>query len=654
MFNNKWCLGTARQLKKQSQNQLTINNSRLMHPFTTSLSVLKSLLYCFAVIFTLASVSLNALSQTTPDSLFDDTPSFLKVEEAFGFDYEQRGGELIVKWDIAEGYYLYKKQFKTVTKNVVLEETIYPDSEQIEDEFFGVSEVFLEDMQMVLPIISAEQDGSVKLRFQGCAEAGLCYPPTTKVIYLDEFNAASGAGRGGSSSNPTFVDNSDASASENKEVVSSQFTLAERLLSDQSIFISLGLLTLLGLGLAFTPCVYPMYPILSAIVIGKGKTQIKTSQAFALSFVYVQGMAITYSILGLIVASAGVQFQAALQHPVLLSIFILLFVLLALAMFGLYEIQLPAKWQQKLNNLSNEQKQGNYLGVFVMGVISGLVASPCTTAPLTAVLIVVAQSDSLVFGFSALYALSIGMGIPLILFGITGGKLLPKAGNWMNVIKVTFGFMMLTVAILFVERVLVSDLTNFLWAGLGLAAFTYLFTVNQSTSLSFGKGVRTVITASGLIMSVLYTTQQLQRFDWFPTLLATQQDSAQSENTHPEWQVVRNLADFETKLANANSEGKTVMIDLYADWCVACKEFEKYTFPDQAVVAALADTVWMQIDLTDNTPSNLEFQKRFDIKGLPTIMFFDMQGQEIERARVTGFMDAENFAEHSRKALISN
>ncbi len=596
----------------------------------------------FAAIFMLLSMLFASMSQAqisssnAPDALFGDSPTFLKVNEAFGFDFEQQDDKLVVKWTIADGYYLYKKQFKTVAKGVSVGEPTYPAHEQIEDEFFGLSDVFFNSMEVVYPISDVTQDSSIKLRFQGCASAGLCYPPTTHVIYLDA---------------------ADAGDSSNGEVVSSQFTLADDLLSDQSTFISLGVLLLLGLGLAFTPCVYPMYPILSSIVIGKGQKQISTSHAFTLSFVYVQGMAITYSIIGLIVASAGVQFQAALQHPVLLSVFIVLFVALALAMFGLYEIQMPQKWQEKLNNLSNGQKQGNYAGVFVMGVVSGLVASPCTTAPLTAVLIVVAQSDSLLFGFSALYALSIGMGIPLILFGITGGKLLPKAGNWMNVVKVTFGFMMLTVAILFIERFIISPYTNLLWALLGLSLFAYWYTVNQNTQTSFAKGVRTLIAISGLVVSVLFSIQTLQSLSVIPNLVSTsgvQSNHSTQNNAHPEFMVVRNLADFDTKLAAANADGKTVMLDLYADWCVACKEFEKYTFPNPDVIEALSDTVWMQIDLTDNTPDNLAFQNAYNVIGLPTIMFFDVSGQEYKRSRVTGFMKAPEFALHTKNTLNKN
>lgn len=608
--------------------------------------------FVFSMVMSLLLTPVLVNAQSTPSGLFSDSPTFLKVEEAFKFDYEQADNKLIIRWDIADGYYLYKKQFKTATKGVDLGEPSFPASMQIEDEFFGLSDVFFDDFEMIYDIESAEKDGSVKIRFQGCASAGLCYPPTTQVVFLNPYNDS-----GSTNSANTASTSSNSSLQDNSGAVSQQFTLAEELLSDQSIFISLGVLALLGLGLAFTPCVYPMYPILSSIVIGKGQKQVSTSHAFALSFVYVQGMAITYSILGLVVASAGVQFQAALQHPVLLAIFIVLFVALALAMFGLYEIQLPQKWQEKLNNLSSGQKQGNYLGVFVMGVVSGLVASPCTTAPLTAVLIVVAQSDSLLFGFSALYALSIGMGIPLILFGITGGRLLPKAGNWMNVIKVTFGFMMLTVAILFIERVVISEWTNLLWAALGLGLFTYWFTVNLSTQLGFAKGLRTLVASAGLVVAILFTITSLQKLSLIPSLLGTTATGAghtQTASGHPEFMVVRNLEDFERKLEQANNNGNTVMLDLYADWCVACKEFEKYTFPDPAVIDALSGAVWMQVDLTDNTPDNLAFQQAFNVVGLPTIMFFNQQGQELSRSRVTGFMKADAFAQHANNTLNKN
>lgn len=589
-----------------------------------------------ATLLTFPLVS-NAQVSGTSDmtDLFSDEPEFLPVDEAFAFEFNQTKDKLVITFDIADGYYLYKKQFKLVTKNAEIGEPVFPKGDMKEDEFFGISEVYHHRVAFSVPVISAIADGVVKVRYQGCADEGLCYPPTTKVIYLDAV--------GGNASSAVAP---SAPADENAAPQSEQFGLADRLANKENLAITLLLFLALGVGLAFTPCVFPMYPILSGIVIGQGK-DIQLSRAFWLSFIYVQGMAITYSILGLVVASAGVQFQAALQSPVILSIFIVLFVVLAMAMFGAYELQLPSSWQERLNQVSNNQKRGNVVGVFIMGMLSGLVASPCTTAPLTGILLFIAQTGDMVLGFVSLYILSIGMGIPLILFGMTGGKLLPKAGNWMNVVKVTFGFMMLAVAIIFVERLWTSDYINLLWAAVGLSAFSYYSVMNQGSQPGFYKGVRTLLIFLGLFTSAIIGYRAL-----FPQASVTASTGTTHVSaSHPTFLVVKNLSDFEAKLNAANAQGKTVMVDLYADWCVACKEFEKYTFGDAAVVDALSNTVWMQIDLTDNTPTNLEFQKAFNVLGLPTILFFNLQGQEIESARVTGFMRPQPFAQHVKKAL---
>jgi thiol:disulfide interchange protein DsbD len=566
--------------------------------------------------------------------LFADEPEFLQVDEAFQFDFAQQGDQLILSWKIADGYYLYKKQFKTVVKQAELGMPVFPVAEQIEDEFYGLSDVFRNQLDITYPVVSSVQDGIVKIRYQGCADAGLCYPPTTKEVYLNQVGNASAVESNQSSKDSVIESNTQVPISE-------QFELASLLSSEQSLFITLLLFLGLGIGLAFTPCVFPMYPILSGIVIGQGKT-ISTSRAFTLSFVYVQGMAITYSLLGLIVASAGVQFQAGLQHPAILIALIVIFVLLAVVMFGAYELQLPSSWQEKLNAMSNKQTSGSYLGVLAMGAISGLVASPCTTAPLTGILLFIAQSGDLVLGFSALYVLSLGMGIPLILFGITGGKLLPKAGNWMNVVKVTFGFMMLAVAIMFVERLVSHVATDIAWTLLGLTTFTYFFVMNQNSPTNFYKGLRALLIFIGLFVSAGYGYQTINGIGHSDT-------QAQSSNTpvaHQEFLKVSSIESFNLALAEANANGQTVMLDLYADWCVACKEFEKYTFPNSQVVAALSDSVLMQIDLTDNTDNTIAFQEKFSVLGLPTILFFDTQGQEISTARVTGFMRAVPFAEH--------
>jgi thiol:disulfide interchange protein DsbD len=590
--------------------------------------------YVLLLSFCFFSSVVMAQTSAPLDDLFADEPEFLQVDDAFQFDFTQQGDQLTLSWKIADGYYLYKKQFKTVAKQAELGMPIFPVAEQVEDEFFGLSDVFRGQLDITYPVVSSVQDGIVKIRYQGCADAGLCYPPTTKEVYLSQVGTASLVETGQDTKIPI-------SESDSQAPISEQFELASLLSSEQSLLITLLLFLGLGIGLAFTPCVFPMYPILSGIVIGQGKT-ISTSRAFTLSFVYVQGMAITYSLLGLIVASAGVQFQAWLQHPAILIGLIILFVLLAVVMFGAYELQLPSKWQEKLNAMSNNQTRGSYFGVLVMGAISGLVASPCTTAPLTGILLFIAQSGDLVLGFSALYVLSLGMGIPLILFGITGGKLLPKAGNWMNVVKVTFGFMMLAVAIMFVERLVTHVATEFAWALLGLMTFTYFYVMNQNTPVSFFKGLRAFLIFIGLFVSAGYGYQAFNGIGHS----SVQGQSNNNAIAHPEFLKVSSLEGFNQALSEANAQGQTVMLDLYADWCVACKEFEKYTFSDGNVIKALNNSVLMQIDLTDSNDANLEFQERFSVLGLPTIMFFDTQGQELDTARVTGFMRAAPFAQH--------
>ena len=575
------------------------------------------------------------------DDVFSNQEEFLKVDQAFVFDFNQADDTLSLSFTIADGYYLYKKQFKLVAKQAAIGEPHYPKGVIIEDEYFGESEVFYDEVTITVPITQATNDGIVKIRYQGCADAGLCYAPNIKTVYLNALASNANASVLSNSADPMSTDEQSLSQTNPSSSQASQYSLADKLINKENLALTLVLFFALGIGLAFTPCVFPMYPIVSGIVIGQGK-QAKASNAFWLTFTYVQGMAITYSILGLIVASAGMQFQAALQHPLILGIFIGIFVLLALAMFGRYELQLPAKWQTRLTNLSNNQTPGSMAGVFAMGALSGLIASPCTTAPLTGILLFIAQSGDLTLGFVSLYVLSIGMGVPLIIFGVTGSKLLPKAGQWMNVVKVSFGFMMLSVAIVFVERLWPkawsSEYINLLWAALGLGAFGYYFVVNEASQKGILKYVRTLVIAAGLFASALLA---------YNTLTSSEDTATQhSQLAHPTFIVVENLDDLRQQIATANSQGKKVMVDLYADWCVACKEFEIYTFPDPNVINALNNTVWMQIDLTDTSANNTAFQDEFSILGLPTILFFDESGNELTQSRVTGFMKAPAFAEH--------
>ena len=579
---------------------------------------------CLLVALQSIAFQANAQLADSFEDPFANEPQFLDVDQAFAFDFNQTGDKLSITFAIADGYYLYKKQFKYVTKQADIGEPTYPEGTIIQDEFFGESEVFYNTVTISIPIERAEQDSVVKVRYQGCADAGLCYPPTVKVVYLSAL----------ASDSETATDKEKNQGTDTQTTSSEQFSLADKLINKDNLPLTLALFFALGIGLAFTPCVFPMYPIVSGIVIGQGKPK-TTSHAFWLTFVYVQGMAITYSLLGLVVAVAGAQFQAALQHPIVLGVFIALFVVLAVALFGGFEIQLPAKYQEKLTHMSNNQTPGSFVGVFIMGVLSGLIASPCTTAPLTGILLFIAQTGDMTLGFISLYLLSVGMGVPLILFGMTGGKLLPKAGNWMNVVKVTFGFMMLAVAIVFIERLWNSPYSDFLWAALAFGLFGYYWAINRATANSAMKLFRAVIVAMGVMGSIGVAYQAGENSGLWG-----------EKQGHPEFVIAKDLSDLRSKIADANAQGKTVMVDLYADWCVACKEFEKYTFPQPKVVEALSNTMWMQMDLTDNTPERQEVFDEFTILGLPTILFFNTAGNEIGNARVTGFMDADDFSAH--------
>jgi thiol:disulfide interchange protein DsbD len=414
------------------------------------------------------------------------------------------------------------------------------------------------------------------------------------------------------------------------------------MLKSDSVWLTLVAFFIGGLLLSFTPCVFPMYPILTGIIVGQGN-KLSTKRAFALSFAYVQGMAVTYTLLGIVVAIAGAQFQAMFQHPIVLIVLSVLFIFLALSMFGLFNLALPNSWQNKLNQLSSNQKGGSYLGVLVMGAISGLVASPCTTAPLTGALLYISQSGDILLGASALYALSLGMGLPLLVLGSSGGKLLPKAGNWMTVIKNIFGLLLLAVPIFLLERFLPVIIINVLWTVLILATAGYFYTVNQDTKKTFGFGLRSI-----LIFLIFFIGANKAYQLVYPAT-----NTAMSQQAHlTEFEHVKNLTEMNQAIAKANAQGKTVMVDLYADWCVACKEFEEYTFFESNVQKALSNSVLLQVDLTDTgSKDSIELMSTFDIFGLPSILFFDLNANELPQRRVTGFMAAEEFAAHVNKTF---
>ena len=578
---------------------------------------LRPLLSPLLLLLSLLAAPAQASSQDLLSSLGIETnaqPKFLKVDEAFVLDSEQQGNRLLLTLRLADGYYLYRHSISVKGDNLAFDPPVLPAGTEHEDDFFGKSRVFYQELQIPVTLTQVGDAASLKISYQGCTE-GLCYPPTDKRIPVQPLVATGDAGQ---------TDVTEAPAS------SQQDRLAAAL-GSQGFWLSIAAFFALGLGLAFTPCVFPMYPILTGIIAGAGQ-HLSTRRAFLLSFVYVQGMAVTYTLLGLVVASAGLKFQAALQHPYVLIGLSAMFVLLALSMFGLYTLQLPSSLQTRLSGLSNRQQGGSVAGVAIMGMISGLVCSPCTTAPLSGALIYVAQSGDLWLGGAALYALSLGMGLPLLLLGTSGGKLLPKAGAWMDVIKQLFGFALLAVPILLLSRLLSDQVATLLWLGWALVLCGYLYHHNQHRAHSIGKSLGGFLLLLAMI-SLVVVGKDL--------LLPEPGVKANAETQAPQFIRIKTLDDLKTRLEAAR--GKPVLLDLYADWCVACKEFEHKTFSDPEVQARFADMVLLQADVTANDDADVALLNGLNVLGLPTLIFFDRDGNEVSGQRVTGFMGPTEF-----------
>lgn len=568
-------------------------------------------------------------------------PELMPVDQAFVFDFKQQGDKVKISWVIADGYYMYRDKLKfEAADGAVLGEISLPQGKPHTDEYFGEQEVYYSYVEMPVAIKEAIAGSKLNVTFMGCAEGKLCFPPTKKTAELtavavnDGLLADADKALGTASEVAKPADTASAP-------ITQQDTLSA-MLSGDSLIWTLVIFFGLGVGLALTPCVFPMYPILSGIIVGQGK-KLSTAKAFSLSMVYVQGMAITYSLVGLIVASAGMKYQAALQHPAVLIVLAILFFVLSLSMFGLYDLKLPSKWQEKMNSLSNNQKGGNVIGVFVMGIISGLVASPCTTAPLSGALIYVAQTGDLMQGFLALYVLSMGMGLPLLIIGTSGGKILPRAGSWMDVIKTIFGFLLIAVSIVMLGRIWPGFISDLLWSIWGITLVGYLMHQNKLTEFNWKQTTRSVLLMLALLGSFSYGMQAVMaKLGFSANTAAVAGSQAESHG----FTRIKSLEDLNTEIAAASAEGKTVMLDLYADWCVACKEFEAITFKDPQVLERMDKMVLLQADVTKNDDIDIELLEHYNVLGLPTLLMFDENGAIRDDLRVTGFMRPKAFAEH--------
>ena len=598
--------------------------------------MMKRLFILFACFFT---------SLASQADLFNNKPKFLPVDQAFQLQVQRADNELSMHWQMVENYYLYqdKLEFSVNGKPVESTPKFLSQAEHYKDPYFGLVSIFKHELNLSLPLKNAQPQDLLEVTYQGCTQ-GFCYPPETKQFKIGDISPNTSTAD--MKQNTAVSHQESQSAVENPNVFSSQQNqLADSL--SQSKYAMLWFFVL-GIGLAFTPCVLPMLPLLSAIVIGGRKENTGNWRALALSFVYVQGMALTYTLLGLIVVLIGLPFQIALQSPYVLIGLSIIFVLLALSMFGLFTLQLPSSLQTKLTQFSQQQKSGAFFGVFAMGAFAGLVASPCTSAPLSGALLYVAQSGDFVIGALTLYLLALGMGLPLILITVFGNRILPKSGAWMENVKTAFGFVMLALPIFLISRIIPSIWEPRLWALLGVSFFIWLATQMRSNGIGLFFRILFFVAAIAL-------AQPLQNWVWQDNAITSQTANTQSAVKNSlVFQQISNYDELQTVLKQ--HPNKIAMLDLYADWCVACKEFEHKTFVDPQVQTALKEVLLLRVDMTNNSESNRTLMKALAVTGLPTIIFFNKQGEEIQSQRITGFLPADEFVAtlNAAKSTIIN
>ncbi len=551
----------------------------------------------------------------------------------------QSADRIEVIFQVHPGYYLYRgrMKFKVAEGEAAsLGAPELPAGEKKVDDYFGEQEVYHHDVTARLPVSRAAAGGKVKIEvnYQGCAEAGLCYPPITKVFDVDM--SAAGSSAAGTTAAGKVAGSGG--------YVSEQDRLAG-LIRDGNIFLMAGAFFLAGLLLAFTPCVLPMVPIVAGLIAGQGANATR-SRSFLLSLAYVLGMAATYTIAGVAVAAAGQQAQTLFQQWWIILLFAALFVAMSLSMFGLYTVQMPAAIQTRLAAISNEQKSGNYAGVAVMGALSALIVTTCVGPALVAALSVIGQSGQIFRGGLALFVMALGMGVPLLAVGASAGQLLPRAGVWMDTVKQVFGALMLGVAAWMLSRILPARVAMWLWI-IPLVAVAVI--LGRAGFRTAGGRLVSKTLAGVAVLAALLIGYGGARGATDP-LHPLQKAAARVDLP---FQRIKSLENLNAEVAAANAKGKTVMLDFYADWCVSCKEMEHDTFPQPAVRATLANTVWLQADVTANDATDQALLKHFGIFGPPTIAFYGTDGVERTQYRVVGFMKPDEFAPLVQRAMAA-
>jgi thioredoxin:protein disulfide reductase len=605
---------------------------------------------------TAAKSSIRSLfnsTRTTPTSNED----FLPPDEAFKFGAAmERADSVALTWIIADGYYLYKERIEVTSEspNVQTGKVQLPKGDPKHDEYFGDTEVYHQFVEGSLPVARAAGSTgtlNLKITYQGCAEGGLCYNPITKRIALElpPTDVATSLAAQVEGPNTTSLTGA-------QPVVAEQDRLATAL---QGGNLAYALLTFFaaGLLLSLTPCVLPMIPILSGIIVGQGEG-VTRARSFSLAFTYVQGMALTYAAAGAIFVLAFKQApQAFFQQPWIVGLMVLLFVALAFAMFGTYTLQLPSVLQTKLTDASNRQRSGTFIGTFIMGALSALVVTACVAPAIIAALSVISQSGQIVRGAAALYATGLGMGVPLLIVGASAGSLLPRVGPWMDTVKQLFGVLFLGVAIYLLQPLVPSAVSMLLWSALAVVGGFWIFALKKRD----GSPAFAPIRAAGLL-AMIYgilvligvasgSGDPLQPLDRLTARVANSDSKLAPHGVS--FVRIKTVDDLERAVAAASAAQKPVMLDFYADWCVSCKEMEKYTFTDGQVQALLANVVLLQADVTANDAADQALLKQFGIFGPPTIAFFGTDGIERKNFRLVGFSPADKFRDHVAAAFAT-
>ena len=603
--------------------------------------------------------SLGSSSSGFGKSLFAD-PEFLAVDTAFRFSSRVEGDAIVLIWDIEDGYYLYKERFKfKIDKSLgSLGTPIYSkQGKQKDDPNFGVVNVFHDDIVIKIPVtLGNASEALIKVTYQGCADAGLCYPPQTKDS-LFVSNTETSSSLTTSTLTTTAKTQQQTTQPTTKQQTTQDYESANGIFSfiqTATLPAIIGIFFLLGMGLTFTPCVFPMIPIISSIIAGQKNPT--TWKSFNLSFAYVLGMSLTYASAGVITGMLGASanIQAYLQAPAVLVTFSVVFVLLALSMFGFYELQLPEGLRNRLNNTSQNIKGGQSVGVFFIGALSALIVSPCVSAPLAGALLYISTTADAMLGGLSLFALGLGMGVPLIAVGVGGGKFLPKAGHWMEIVKAGFGIMLIGVAIWLLERLLPSTVTLLLWSllvgltGAQMGAF-------EAAKLGWerltkGLGLFLVLYSSTLFIGALTgANDPLNPLEKIISGNVTTENPNSHEATP--FNTVYNLDQFSTQKERAKGIKKPILLDFYADWCISCKVMEREVFAQPAAAELMSNFLLVQADVTNNDIGNQSFLEEYDLFGPPSILFFDPNGNELIELRVMGELNEEQFIKQLNNVL---